>query len=144
MLIAQLGEILEKKEKALAVAESRPVPALHSSADVRPLNMDDFKYAHEQVCASVSSESANMNRLLQWNMNYEKVLNLPKMVAVGPACMEIDSQVEPKVLKSHRVWCKPYKSTLLCSSDGLAHCGQAAHEPSLIVGQSPLFSGVDS
>ncbi|MCD7461065.1 hypothetical protein HAX54_045078 [Datura stramonium] len=67
-----IREILEKekKEKALAVAESRPVPALHSSADVRPLNMDDFKYAHEQVCASVSSESANMNELLQWNELY--------------------------------------------------------------------------
>ncbi|XP_060178403.1 uncharacterized protein LOC132608500 [Lycium barbarum] len=67
-----IREILEKekKEKALAVAESRPIPALHSSADVRPLNMDDFKYAHEQVCASVSSESANMNELLQWNELY--------------------------------------------------------------------------
>ncbi|CAN4098235.1 unnamed protein product [Withania somnifera] len=67
-----IREILakEKKEKALAVAESRPVPALHSSADVRPLNMDDFNYAHEQVCASVSSESANMNELLQWNELY--------------------------------------------------------------------------
>ncbi|CAN4101181.1 unnamed protein product [Withania somnifera] len=67
-----IREILEKekKEKALAVAESRPVPALHSSTDVRPLNMDDFKYAHEQVCASVSSESANMNELLQWNELY--------------------------------------------------------------------------
>ncbi|KAL3367619.1 hypothetical protein AABB24_012046 [Solanum stoloniferum] len=67
-----IREILEKekKEKALAVAESRPVPALHSSVDVRPLNKDDFKYAHEQVCASVSSESANMNELLQWNELY--------------------------------------------------------------------------
>ncbi|KAJ8527276.1 hypothetical protein K7X08_029753 [Anisodus acutangulus] len=67
-----IREILEKekKEKTLAVAESRPVPALHSSADIRPLNMDDFKYAHEQVCASVSSESANMNELLQWNELY--------------------------------------------------------------------------
>lgn len=34
------------------MAESRPVPALHSSGDVRPLNMVDFKYAHEQVCDS--------------------------------------------------------------------------------------------
>ncbi|PHT80530.1 hypothetical protein T459_18582 [Capsicum annuum] len=67
-----IREILEKekKEKALAVAESRPLPALHNSADVRLLNMDDFKYAHEQVCASVSSESANMNELLQWNELY--------------------------------------------------------------------------
>ncbi|GFZ13726.1 AAA-type ATPase family protein [Actinidia rufa] len=68
-----IREILEKekKEKAVALAENRPLPALHhSSADVRPLNADDFKYAHEQVCASVSSESANMNELLQWNDLY--------------------------------------------------------------------------
>ncbi|KAL6564201.1 hypothetical protein OROMI_015651 [Orobanche minor] len=67
-----IREILvkEKKEKALALEENRPLPALHDSADVRPLNMDDFKYAHEQVCASVSSESQNMNELLQWNELY--------------------------------------------------------------------------
>lgn len=33
----------------MALAEDKPLPALHSSADVRPLNMDDFKFAHEQV-----------------------------------------------------------------------------------------------
>ncbi|XP_070044244.1 uncharacterized protein [Nicotiana tomentosiformis] len=67
-----IREILEKekKEKASAVAENKPSPALHSSADIRPLNMDDFKYAHEQVCASVSPESSNMNELLQWNELY--------------------------------------------------------------------------
>ncbi|XP_071738324.1 uncharacterized protein [Rutidosis leptorrhynchoides] len=67
-----IREILEKekKDKALALAENRPIPALHSSADVRPLNLDDFKYAHDQVCASVSSESSNMNELVQWNELY--------------------------------------------------------------------------
>ncbi|KAL5701241.1 hypothetical protein ACHQM5_026601 [Ranunculus cassubicifolius] len=67
-----IREILEKekKEKILALAENRALPPLHSSADVRPLNMEDFKYAHEQVCASVSSESSNMNELLQWNELY--------------------------------------------------------------------------
>ncbi|KAL3328732.1 hypothetical protein AABB24_036050 [Solanum stoloniferum] len=67
-----IREILEKekKEKTSAIAENKPTPALHSSADIRPLNMDDFKYAHEQVCASVSSESSNMNELLQWNDLY--------------------------------------------------------------------------
>uniref|UniRef100_A0A5B7A5E1 AAA+ ATPase domain-containing protein n=1 Tax=Davidia involucrata TaxID=16924 RepID=A0A5B7A5E1_DAVIN len=67
-----IREILEKekKEKALALAENRPLPTLHSSADVRPLSMEDFRYAHEQVCASVSSESANMSELLQWNELY--------------------------------------------------------------------------
>ncbi|GFP85608.1 ATPase family aaa domain-containing protein 1 [Phtheirospermum japonicum] len=52
-----IREILEteKKEKALALAENRPLPALHSSAD---------------VCASVSSESQNMNELIQWNELY--------------------------------------------------------------------------
>ncbi|XP_022770915.1 uncharacterized protein LOC111314128 isoform X2 [Durio zibethinus] len=61
---------MEKKERALAVAENRPPPSLYSSADIRFLKMDDFKYAHEQVCASVSSESTNMSELLQWNDLY--------------------------------------------------------------------------
>ncbi|KAL6499481.1 hypothetical protein OROGR_027391 [Orobanche gracilis] len=67
-----IREILEKEKKELAsaLADNRPLPALHGSADVRPLIMDDFKYAHEQVCASVSSESQNMNQLRQWNELY--------------------------------------------------------------------------
>ncbi|XP_050376361.1 uncharacterized protein LOC126793782 [Argentina anserina] len=67
-----IKEILEKEKKdcAAAIAEGKPVPALSSSGDVRPVNMDDFKYAHEQVCASVSSESVNMTELLQWNELY--------------------------------------------------------------------------
>ncbi|XP_054817276.1 uncharacterized protein LOC129316897 [Prosopis cineraria] len=67
-----IREILEKekKERSLALSESRPLPALRSSADIRSLKMEDFKFAHEQVCASVSSESTNMNELLQWNDLY--------------------------------------------------------------------------
>lgn len=67
-----IKEILEKekKEHAAALAEGKPAPALRGSADIRPLNMDDFKYAHERVCASVSSESVNMTELLQWNELY--------------------------------------------------------------------------
>ncbi|XP_060961644.1 uncharacterized protein LOC115698051 [Cannabis sativa] len=67
-----IREILEKekKERASAVSESRPPPALYCSSDVRSLKMDDFKCAHEQVCASVSSESTNMSELLQWNDLY--------------------------------------------------------------------------
>ncbi|XAR67906.1 Adenosinetriphosphatase [Bertholletia excelsa] len=67
-----IREILEKekKEKAAALAEGKPPPALSGSADIRPLNMDDFKFAHERVCASVSSESVNMTELQQWNELY--------------------------------------------------------------------------
>ncbi|KAG0530860.1 hypothetical protein BDA96_05G223600 [Sorghum bicolor] len=67
-----IREILEKekKEKNLAKTEGRPEPALYGSEDIRPLSIDDFKSAHEQVCASVSSDSANMNELLQWNDLY--------------------------------------------------------------------------
>ncbi|KAM7254886.1 hypothetical protein ACFE04_020127 [Oxalis oulophora] len=67
-----IREILEKekKERTSALAESRPSPELYSTADVRPLKMDDFKYACEQVCASVSSDSTNMNELAQWNELY--------------------------------------------------------------------------
>ncbi|OEL14540.1 ATPase family AAA domain-containing protein 1-A [Dichanthelium oligosanthes] len=57
-------------EKNLAKSEGKPEPALYSSEDIRPLSTDDFKSAHEQVCASVSSDSANMNELLQWNDLY--------------------------------------------------------------------------
>ncbi|XP_019463060.1 PREDICTED: uncharacterized protein LOC109361970 isoform X1 [Lupinus angustifolius] len=67
-----IKEILEKEKKecAAALAEGRPAPSLCSSVDIRSLNMDDFKYAHQQVCASVSSESVNMTELLQWNELY--------------------------------------------------------------------------
>ncbi|XP_022770360.1 uncharacterized protein LOC111313824 isoform X3 [Durio zibethinus] len=67
-----IKEILEKekKERAAALAEGKPLPPLSGSADIRPLNMEDFKYAHERVCASVSSESVNMTGLLQWNELY--------------------------------------------------------------------------
>ncbi|XP_052620106.1 uncharacterized protein LOC111880508 isoform X1 [Lactuca sativa] len=60
----------EKKEHAAAIAEGKPAPALSESSDIRALNLDDFKFAHEQVCASVSSESVNMNELVQWNELY--------------------------------------------------------------------------
>ncbi|TVT97607.1 hypothetical protein EJB05_57146 [Eragrostis curvula] len=67
-----IREILEKekKEKNLAKAEGKPEPALYGSEHIRPLSIDDFKSAHEQVCASVSSDSSNMNELLQWNDLY--------------------------------------------------------------------------
>ncbi|KAM3374563.1 hypothetical protein P3S68_013277 [Capsicum galapagoense] len=66
-----IRDILEKEKKATASADGRPPPALSSSADLRPLNMDDFRYSsHQQVCASVSSESTNMTELLQWNDLY--------------------------------------------------------------------------
>ncbi|OWM77989.1 hypothetical protein CDL15_Pgr018558 [Punica granatum] len=67
-----IREILEKerKERTLALADSRPVPSLYSSSDVRPLKMEDFKRAHDQVCASVASDSVNMNELVQWNDLY--------------------------------------------------------------------------
>ncbi|XP_078159905.1 uncharacterized protein LOC144555446 isoform X1 [Carex rostrata] len=60
----------EKKERIKAEAENRPLPPLHGSCDVRSLSMADFKFAHEQVSASVSSDSTNMNELVQWNDLY--------------------------------------------------------------------------
>ncbi|XP_042414015.1 uncharacterized protein LOC122002771 isoform X1 [Zingiber officinale] len=67
-----IREILEKekKETISAIAEGRSLPIPYGSGDIRPLNLEDFKYAHDQVCASVSSESTNMNELLQWNELY--------------------------------------------------------------------------
>ncbi|KAI6678802.1 hypothetical protein NL676_039598 [Syzygium grande] len=58
------------KERAAALAEGKPTPALRGSADIWSLNMEDFKYAHERVCAIVSSEFVNMTELLQWNELY--------------------------------------------------------------------------
>lgn len=37
------------QERAAALAEGKPPPPLSGSADIRSLNMDDFKYAHERV-----------------------------------------------------------------------------------------------
>ncbi|CDY22053.1 BnaA09g00820D [Brassica napus] len=67
-----IREILEKekKEKTAAEAENRPTPPLYSCTDIRPLTMTDFKAAHDQVCASVSTDSSNMNELQQWNELY--------------------------------------------------------------------------
>ncbi|PHU15975.1 hypothetical protein BC332_17180 [Capsicum chinense] len=46
-----IGDILEKekKEQTAASANGGPPPALSSSADLRPLNMDDFRYSHQQI-----------------------------------------------------------------------------------------------
>ncbi|KAL5707566.1 hypothetical protein ACHQM5_018456 [Ranunculus cassubicifolius] len=60
----------EKKEKTLAAGENREEPELLGEKDIRPLNMADFKFAHEQVCASVSSESSTTAALIQWNEQY--------------------------------------------------------------------------
>ncbi|CAL5325605.1 unnamed protein product [Camellia sinensis] len=60
--IRSVREILEKERKKKAV--------MNESSDVRPINMNDFKYAREQVSASVLTESMNMNGLLQWNELY--------------------------------------------------------------------------
>lgn len=37
------------QERTAALAEGKPAPALSGSADIRSLNMEDFKYANEQV-----------------------------------------------------------------------------------------------
>jgi len=37
------------QERVSALAEGQPAPALRSSGDIRSLNMEDFKYAHQQV-----------------------------------------------------------------------------------------------
>jgi len=33
----------------LALSEGKPLPLLHCGEDVRPLKMEDLKYAHDQV-----------------------------------------------------------------------------------------------
>ncbi|KAF2302638.1 hypothetical protein GH714_000527 [Hevea brasiliensis] len=54
------------KERSAALAEGKPAPALRGSADIRPLNMDDFKYAHERGSkALVSATPGGLPMLLQ-------------------------------------------------------------------------------
>uniref|UniRef100_A0A1J3CG56 Protein MSP1 n=1 Tax=Noccaea caerulescens TaxID=107243 RepID=A0A1J3CG56_NOCCA len=67
-----IKEILEQEkiERDAALAEGKAPPALRGSSDIRALNMQDFRYAHEQVCASISSESVNMKGLQRWNDLY--------------------------------------------------------------------------
>ncbi|CAN6334331.1 unnamed protein product [Urochloa humidicola] len=57
----------EKKEKSLAIAEGRPEPPLYGRKDIRPIRMDDFKFALGQVCASFSTASRTMDALVEWN-----------------------------------------------------------------------------
>ncbi|KAJ8449591.1 hypothetical protein Cgig2_005613 [Carnegiea gigantea] len=59
-----IREILEKEkqERAAAFAEGRPLPPLSGSADIRPLDMDDFRRAHQQVRA------ATRNLLQGWTI----------------------------------------------------------------------------
>lgn len=47
--VNQFKLIIFLQAKSLAKAESRPEPSLHGCDDIRPLSMDDFKFAHEQV-----------------------------------------------------------------------------------------------
>ncbi|KAG8090449.1 hypothetical protein GUJ93_ZPchr0011g28675 [Zizania palustris] len=67
-----IREILKKenKDKNVARAEGKPEPALYGSEHIRPICLDDFKSAHEKVCASISSDSSNMSELHQWNDLY--------------------------------------------------------------------------
>ncbi|CAF2027889.1 unnamed protein product [Brassica napus] len=51
-------------------AEGKIPPALHGSYDIRALNMQDFIYTLEKVCASIKSESVGMKELQQWNERY--------------------------------------------------------------------------
>lgn len=48
-LISSVLFCFDLQERNVAEAENRPLPPLRSSEDIRPLKMDDFKYAHEQV-----------------------------------------------------------------------------------------------
>lgn len=60
----------EEQEKRLARNEGRPEPALLGRKDIRPLNMDDLKFARDQGCASLSSDSKTMSALIRWNEQY--------------------------------------------------------------------------
>jgi len=67
-----IREILEKekKEKSSAIAEGRPEPPLYGKEDVRPLRMDDLRFALGQVRASLPPGSVSINQIVQWNNKF--------------------------------------------------------------------------
>ncbi|XP_040385378.1 uncharacterized protein LOC102699647 [Oryza brachyantha] len=60
----------EEKERNLRRAEGSPQPPVCGTEDIRPLTMDDFRFAHRMVRSSVSSDSRNIRDLYQWNDQY--------------------------------------------------------------------------
>ncbi|KAJ0548288.1 putative transcription factor interactor and regulator FHA-SMAD family [Helianthus annuus] len=62
----------EKKERAAAIADGKPAPALSESSDIRPLNLDDFKFAHEQV-KNTPPFLAHENLIIQLNTYLRKI-----------------------------------------------------------------------
>nr|CAB3466113.1 unnamed protein product [Digitaria exilis] len=60
----------EKKETSLARAEGKPEPPLYGREAVRPVRMDDFKFALGQVRASFSPGSRTMDELVDWNNKF--------------------------------------------------------------------------
>ncbi|XP_058227754.1 cell division control protein 48 homolog C-like isoform X3 [Rhododendron vialii] len=67
-----IREILqsEKQKNAATVPDVESMPALNNTSEIRPISMEDFKYAREQISASFSTESMNMSELLKWNELY--------------------------------------------------------------------------
>lgn len=63
-----IDDLLKKEsiEFAAAQAESRPAPEPLTSEDIMSLSMDDFRYAHRRVRASLPSQSETMIQLAQW------------------------------------------------------------------------------
>lgn len=53
------------QERAAALAEGKPAPPLSGSTDIRSLNMDDFKQAHERVYEMKNDNSLSYNLLHQ-------------------------------------------------------------------------------
>ncbi|KAE8658323.1 hypothetical protein F3Y22_tig00116971pilonHSYRG00161 [Hibiscus syriacus] len=58
------------KNLCVTAAHCKPAPPSSKTSDLRPLNMEDFKNAHERVHVSIWSESVNMRTLRQWNELY--------------------------------------------------------------------------
>jgi len=58
----------EKQENAVTRPDVEPMPALKKTSEIRPISMEDFKYARKKINPTFSPES--MNELLQWNELY--------------------------------------------------------------------------
>ncbi|KAM1636922.1 hypothetical protein ACFX1X_015033 [Malus domestica] len=80
LIKAESKKDLDKKKRAAqdalgernpeAVPETEEEPKEERVITLRPLNMEDFKHAKNQVAASFASEGSMMNELKQWNDLY--------------------------------------------------------------------------
>jgi hypothetical protein len=136
--------IVHLQEKALAEAESRPLPPSHTSNDVRALRMSDFIHAHEQVW-SMSKEFC-MVRLFWYNPVYNHIkgfsafpLKISAFIRKKYSAYDLDKKVFSSFLDTYLKF-----ETLLCWHYAVLSGRFAWVFPQIPVIWTSLFSGMIS